>query len=408
MDISAGSLDATKNVQPVRFLETDDPSKAPRPGIGLCLSGGGYRAMLFHLGAIWRLNELGLLRKNIVVAGAEAIGPQHLVRVSSVSGGSITAGTLALNWKSLTFDAANVATNLGPMVVEPIRAMASTTIDVSAILKGKLLLWKNVAGEIAAAYRKHLFRKATLQDLPADREGPRFVINATSLQSKVLWRFSKPFMGDYRVGLIRNPKLELATAVAASSAFPPLLSPAELTLRPADFDPTTAGDLQFEPYTSDARLTDGGVYDNLGLETVWKDYDTVLVSDGGGATADDPKPSAEWLSQAYRVINLLNNQVGSLRKRQVIGSYQMGLRRGTYWGIRTNILDYKLPSAMPCPFGQTQVLANTPTRLKKLESVLQERLINWGYAVTDAAIRKHVTPSAPGPPPFPYPEVGVG
>ena len=151
MDISAGSLDATKNVQPVRFLESDDPSKAPRPGIGLCLSGGGYRAMLFHLGAIWRLNELGLLRKNIVVAGAEAIGPQHLVRVSSVSGGSITAGTLALNWNSLTFDAANVATNLGAMVVEPIRAMASTTIDVSAILKGKLLpleecRWRNRGG----------------------------------------------------------------------------------------------------------------------------------------------------------------------------------------------------------------------------------------------------------------------
>lgn len=32
-------------------------------GIGLCLSGGGFRAMLFHLGAFIRLNELGLLRK---------------------------------------------------------------------------------------------------------------------------------------------------------------------------------------------------------------------------------------------------------------------------------------------------------------------------------------------------------
>jgi NTE family protein len=408
MDISAGSLDATKNIQPVRFLGTDDPSKAPRPGIGLCLSGGGYRAMLFHVGAIWRLNELGLLRKEIVVAGAEAMEPQHLVRVSSVSGGSITAGTLALNWKRLTFDAANVATNLGPMLVEPIRAMASTTIDVCAILKGKLLPWKNVAGEIAAAYRKHLFSNATLQDLPADSEGPRFVINATSLQSKVLWRFSKPFMGDYRVGLIRNPKLELAIAVAASSAFPPLLSPAELKLRPADFDKTTNGGLQIEPYTSDARLTDGGVYDNLGLETVWKEYDTVLVSDGGGATADDPKPSAEWLIQAYRVASLLDNQVGSLRTRQVIGSYQMGLRRGTYWGIRTNILDYNLPTAMKCPFDQTQVLAKTPTRLKKMDPVLQERLINWGYAVCDAAIRTHVDPTAPLPAGFPYPAVGVG
>ena len=37
-----------------------DPSSLA-PGIALCLSGGGYRAMVFHLGALWRLNELGLL-----------------------------------------------------------------------------------------------------------------------------------------------------------------------------------------------------------------------------------------------------------------------------------------------------------------------------------------------------------
>src|SRR5216684_3354422 len=244
MYISAGSLDPTKNVQPVRFLETDDPSKALRPGIGLCLSGGGYRAMLFHLGAIWRLNELGLLRK--------------LVRVSSVSGGSITAGILGLKWKSLTFDGANIATNLEPLVVQLIRNLADTTIDEGSIIKGILLPRETVADEIAAEYRKHLFGNATLQDLPSDVEGPRFVINATNVQTKVLWRFSKPFMGDYRVGLIRNPTVELAIAVGASSAFPPFLSPVVLTLRPADFDTSTKGDLQVEPYTSNVVLTDGG------------------------------------------------------------------------------------------------------------------------------------------------------
>lgn len=45
-------------------------------GIGLCLSGGGYRAMIFHLGALIRLNESGYLFQ--------------LKRISSVSGGSIT------------------------------------------------------------------------------------------------------------------------------------------------------------------------------------------------------------------------------------------------------------------------------------------------------------------------------
>jgi NTE family protein len=91
----------------------------------------------------------------------------------------------------------------------------------------------------------------------------------------------------------------------------------------------------------------------------------------------------------------------------VIASYQMHLRQGTYWGMRTNILDYKLPTSLPCAFDKTQALANTPTRLKKLDSVLQERIINWGYAVCDAAIRTHVDQTAPLPPGFPYPG-GVG
>jgi NTE family protein len=67
--------------EPVTFIETDDPYAAPDSGIALCLSGGGYRAILFHVGALWRLNELGYLPK--------------LDRVSSVSGGSITAAERA-------------------------------------------------------------------------------------------------------------------------------------------------------------------------------------------------------------------------------------------------------------------------------------------------------------------------
>ena len=349
--------------------------------------------MLFHLGALWRLNELGLLRV--------------LVRISSVSGGSITAGVLGLQWKNLRFNENNVAGNLTELVVNPVRSLADNTIDRGSILKGILLPRRTAADGIANAYRKYLFGKATLQDLPSDNEGPRFVINATNVQDNVLWRFSKPFMGDYRVGLIRNPKLDLAIAVGASSAFPPFISPVVLKLNPRDFDPSTRGDLQIEPYTSRVVLTDGGVYDNLGLETAWKAYETILVSDGGGGPSDEPKPKREWLGHTYRVLNLLDTQVRSLRKRQVIGSYQLGLRKGTYWGIRTHIEDYKLATAMNCPSDRTLILANTPTRLKSLNGPLQERIINWGYAVCDAAIRTHVNRELPKPLDFPYPRAGV-
>jgi len=393
METDSASPIPNENIQPVRFLGTDDRLAHPAPGVALCLSGGGYRAMLFHLGALWRLNDAGLLR--------------GLVRVSSVSGGSLTAGVLGLKWKQLQFDENNVASNLEPLVINPIRRLADDTIDQGSIIKGFLLPKVTIADEIADAYRKHLFGNATLQDLPSDNEGPRFVINATNVQDNVLWRFSKPFMGDYRVGLIRNPTLDLAIAVGASSAFPPFLSPVVLKLNPSDFDPSTKGDLQFEPYTSEVVLTDGGVYDNLGLETAWKGYETILVSDGGGGSSDEQRPKREWLEHVYRVLNLLDTQVRSLRKRQIIGSYQLSLRKGTYWGIRTNIADYKLPTAMDCPFEKTLLLANTPTRLKQLDGPLQERIINWGFGVTDAAIRRHLSPALPIPKSFPYPGVGV-
>jgi NTE family protein len=370
-----------------------ESAAGPKPGIALCLSGGGYRAMIFHLGALWRMNQLGFLKK--------------LSRVSSVSGGSITAGVLALAWKSLQFNENGVATNLEELVIKPVRRLANHTIDQGSIIKGILLPRHSIADEVADAYRDHLFGKATLRDLPADDEGPRFIINATNVQSKVLWRFSRPYMGDYRVGLVNNPTTEIALAVAASSAFPPFLSPAQLELHPSDFDPNVSAVLKDEAYRTNVVLTDGGVYDNLGLETAWKSYNTILVSDGGGACDDEPDPERDWARHTYRILSLIDNQVRSLRKRQVIDSYKQGVRQGTYWGIRTNIADYALPDAMNCPFKETLNLANVATRLKALDATLQEKIINWGYAVCDAALRKHVDGSLPAPIAFPYPASGV-
>lgn len=360
-------------IVPVERLKQDPQGLQPEEeGIALCLSGGGYRAMLFHVGAIIRLNELGYLTK--------------LDRISSVSGGSITAGVLGLNWKKLKFNANGVAPNLDECFTAPLRAMGLRTIDASSIIEG-VFLPGSVSDKIRKSYEDYLFGAATLQDLP---DKPRFVINATNVQSMALCRFSKPYMWDYRVGKIPNPKIELAAAVAASSAFPPVLSPAELHLESSDFEPNTGTDLQKEPYTTDMVLADGGVYDNLGLETAWKRYSTILVSDGGGATQPEPEPKHDWARHAYRILNIVDNQVRSLRKRQLIGGYNAGLRKGTYWGIRTDIKNYSLPDALPCPFEKTLLLANIPTRLKRLEPEQQTNLINWGYAVCDAAMRAHM------------------
>ena len=197
-----------------------DPSIATAPakledGIGLALSGGGYRAMMFHVGVLIRLNQTALLRK--------------VKTISSVSGGSITAGVLGMCWKDLRFEG-DVAANFG-IVVDRLRKMAETSVDAGAVIKG-ILFPGSISDRVAQAYDSVLFEGAKLDALPDDSQAgnPRFVINATNIQTADLWRFSRDTMGDYRVGLVQHPDVSLAAAVAASSAFPPVLSPATLDI----------------------------------------------------------------------------------------------------------------------------------------------------------------------------------
>ena len=369
---------------PVRHIQ-GEAEVPPDPGTALCLSGGGYRAMMFHLGVLWRLNEAAML--------------PVLDRVSSVSGGSITAGVLAVNWARLGFNEAGVAEHFVSRVVEPIRAMAATSVDVTSVLVGVGLPFTSVSDRVVKAYRKHLFAKATLQDLP-DR--PRFVINATNLESGVLMRFSKPYLADYRVGRVNEPDLPLAVAVAASSAFPPVLSPCTVDLEHEDWITDKGNDLTGKEFRSQIRLSDGGVYDNLGLETAWKRYSRILVSDAGSLLAADADPGWDWGRQTLRVLKVIDNQVRSLRKRQVIESLRNKRRSGMYIGIRSNPANYPVADPIPADAVVTMELAATPTRLGAMDETHQEQLVNWGYVICDAGLRAHVlSGAAPGSLPYP-------
>jgi NTE family protein len=386
----SSSTRCEKTISPVESVDTHSSHRDPEPGIALCLSGGGYRAMLFHAGALWRLNELGYLPK--------------LARISSVSGGSIAAGLLGARWQRLRFDADGVAGTFEQEIVAPLRQLAGRTLDATA-LAGGILLPGSVADYAAAAYRRHLVGDATLQDLPCE---PRFVLTATNVQSGALWRFMKPYMRDYRVGEVRNPTIGLAVAIAASAAFPPFLSPVVLELDEAAYTKGSGLDLQCRPFTTDVVLTDGGVYDNLGLETAWKRYQTILVSDAGGQAAVEAEPARDWIGHTIRALTLITDQLATLRRRQVVQSLRLGLRSGTYWGVRTDISHYGLADALDCPVSKTTELADVPTRLKRLEDDLQERLVDWGYAVCDAAMRRHVLGAGTAPASqFPY-GIGVG
>lgn len=391
---------------------TEVKLKIPEDGIALCLSGGGFRATLFHVGALWRLNEFGYLPK--------------LDRISSVSGGSIASGWLGLSWKKLDFDTSGIARNFVEVIVEPLRSFTSKNLDAWIILFGLLNPFSSIGDELVRAYRKNLFGTSTLQDLP---DTPRFVFNASNAQSGVLFRFSKPYMADYQIGMVMKPTIGLAVAVAASSAFPPFLSPVQIKIKNGEFAPDTGATLQSHPFTSKVVLLDGGVYDNLGIETIYKRYSTLLISDAGGKMQPDPKPKLFWGIQAYRVLKMMDNQVRALRKRDIVDMFalrdelsnymhninnvdenilQRVTRKGAYWGTFTDIRDYGLGNnVLDCPYDKTKDLANLRTRLWRFSKQEQKRLINWGYAICDAAMRKFVDPHLPNDANFPY-EGGVG
>lgn len=342
-----------------------------RPGgVGLCLSGGGYRAMLFHTGVLWRLNELGRL--------------PALSMISSVSSGAITAGALAYAWPDLAFSD-GVAVNFGERVVTPVRELAGSNLDVCAVLRGLVKPWRSVGEEVAAMLSRHLFDDRRLRDLP---ESPRFVFTATNMQTGSLWRFSRTGTIDQRSA---DPGLELAKAVAASSAFPPFLSPVVVRGRRARI-----------------ALSDGGVFDNLGLDPVLECCPNVLVSDGGLRLEHLRNVPRDWLRQSIRTLDIVDNQVRILRKRALLESYLDGTVGGAYWGSYSDIANFGLSDTLPAPVDRTLELATLPTRLHTVPPLVQQRLINWGYAVSDAGMRRWVVPSAPAPTEFPYPAAGVG
>ena len=343
-------------------------------GVALCLAGGGYRSMLFHLGALWRLNDVGYLPR--------------LDLVSAVSAGAILAGFLASQWKELRFTR-GVATNFVPTLVAPIRALADQTIDTESAIRSLLLPGKRGADELAARLSAGLYGDATLQDWP---ERPRVIVSATNLQCGSLFRFSKRYLADYRLGHIPRPSIHVSTAVAASAAMPPVLSPMVLEFRPDQWsdDGPPLADPRFR---TSVYLTDGSVYDNYAIEAAWKRYRTILVSDGGARSTDDPEPSGNWVTQTARIYDLVAQAARALRRRQVIDAFVSRQRNGTYWSIGSRLAHYAVTGVAPDATWMDGLDA-IPTRYAKIEPETQQQLINWGYAVCDAAMRTHMGATA--------------
>jgi NTE family protein len=158
---------------------------------------------------------------------------------------------------------------------------------------------------------------------------------------------------------------------------------------------------------SRAVLTDGGVYDNHGLEPV-ATWPALLVSDGGAPHAAESRGYWNWYTQARRVLDVEDNQVRALRRRRLIERFQSDrateLGKGAYWSIGTNPDLYARQGGLVCRAEAVTVLAQVDTRLADFGDDIRNALVNWGYAICDKSIRGWYRPDLPAATAWPMPD----
>lgn len=299
-----------------------------KPGLGLGLSGGGFRASFFHLGVLARMAEMGMLR--------------HVEVISTVSGGSIVGAAYYLGLKSLLESKPNaditdddyrdvvarveyqfrlaVQQNLRMRtfadLVKNIRMMLphySRSDSIGELYDG--LIYRNlidVRDDDSPIMMTDLFiepdgdknfhpANQSVDGKPLHAKVPILLLNATSLNSGHNWIFTARSMGEVpprnavfrdvdkkdryrRVNYdqidksVRRPNFPLGSAVAASAAVPGLFPPMAVS--------------KLYPQHR-VQLVDGGVYDNQGIaglldpEHPCSDF---VISDASGQSEATDKP----------------------------------------------------------------------------------------------------------------------
>ena len=350
--------------------------------IGLALSGGGIRATVFHLGVLARLARQSLLEK--------------ITFLSTVSGGSLA---VALVWAC----SGNVWPSSGVFLQQTMstgRHLLTTRSLERAYLKSILLSpWALLHGRgtaLARALQGCWSVRGLLSDLP---DNPRWIINATCYETGKNWRIMKKRMGDYMTGYVETPQLPIAQAVAASSAVPGLVGC--LKLDTGKFNWYTYDDTQ-TPVRQSARfrtltLWDGGVYDNLGVEALFKPgrgyrdgFDFLIVSDASALLEHDTRK----IHAPLRLLDVATDQVRSLRARSVVSHLQDNPGTGAYLKIGNTeqriYQEAKQPSMADriasdsLGFTDVREAAKIGTTLRTFTKREFELLFAHGYQVADA------------------------
>lgn len=355
--------------------------------IALAFSGGGVRATVFHLGVLARL------------AREDLLGQVQII--SSVSGGSLAAG---LVMGATSFRWPSSAEYLHDVVPRIHQLLTSKDLQRSYVLKSLLFPWRILQGR-ASVLGDELERQwavgGKLADLPIS---PRWIINATCYQTGKNWRFQRDLMGDYQTKYITDPDFRLSHAMAASAAVPGLIGP--LILQSKRYQWSEFGENAWQPIPPKyhrLHLWDGGVYDNLGVEALFKPgeglrdgTDFLIVCDASRPLSADERASRwrpGYLQASMRLVDVATDQVRSLRARMLIEYFKQNPGSGAYlrMGLKTEgaYTRAQINGQPSLTDAEVHRVSNLETTLRKLTHQEFSMLFRHGYEVTHATLSRH-------------------
>lgn len=372
--------------------------------IALALSGGGSRAMAFHLGCLRALHELGIL--------------QQVSTMSAVSGGSVIAGIYCSHPGDFVAFERRVREVLSKGFLRPAVRTALTTDEGVRAIGTRLVLAVDrtaafiVRRSLAAARSRpdwgwlgaspilrrfsrttilrrtfsKVFAGAKLTDLRSDR--PRLVIVACELRAKAAFYFTAKHLHCWRYGSSGSKGVELADAVAASAAYPAAL-------------PAIETNMPFEKNGRTERhritLTDGGVYDNLGLAPFWPRRDPTISLDTGshqriiacraGYALDVADPASTMLSRMNAAFESVFARAQNLAMTRLYDLVRGGELNGfllPYLGQRDASLRYPPDDLVRC-----EQVAGYPTNFSAMPAEWIDRLSRRGEQLVHALVREN-------------------
>lgn len=378
-----------------KFLKGDTEAllSAFRGKFGLGLSGGGFRASLYHIGVLARLAEIDALR--------------HVEVLSCVSGGSIVGAHYYLEVRRLLQtktdaqitreDYIEIVKRLETQFLFGVQSNIRTRVLAEFTTNLKMIFSKRYSRtlRVGELYERELYSKVAdgwgsaprlLRDLcifPLGPNGQRqtdfkpqrdnwsrknkapvLVLNACSLNTGHNWQFTATYMGEppapiqsdidcnYRLRRFyyneQPPKtapITLGQAVAASSCVPGLFEPIVLD-----------GYYPFEGERPiSVRLVDGGVCDNQGVASLLEqDCSVVLISDGSGQMDAVDVPSGGAIGVALRSNSILQARVRETQYADVVSRRRSNLLRGLMFVHLKQGLPGKALAWRECPAEEQQ------------------------------------------------------